>query len=98
MLKQILIQPLNICSKCLSHEINSWMNEKWKDLNQEINKQILEELKTIKLKSGGCIVCDNSLIADKTTEKILRILEENNIKPGVKKEFKDFFVPSGKLD
>jgi hypothetical protein len=82
---------LQLCSRCLFQEIGSWINEKWTGLDEEVKKQINEELKAIRLRQGRCIVCDNSLVSDGTTGKILEILEENNISSKIRKEFKRFF-------
>ncbi len=81
-----------LCSRCMSHEITSWMNEKWKELDEEVRREIIEELKTIKLRIGECIVCKNNLVSVDTPEKILRIMEENNIPNKTRKEFEKFFL------
>ena len=80
-----------LCPRCLANEVNNWINEKWAEIDEETKKQIREELKTIKLISGKCIVCNNNLIADNTSERILKILEENNTSNELKKEFSRFF-------
>jgi len=82
---------LQLCSRCLNHEINSWIDERWKELNDETRKEILEELKAIKLKQGECVVCKNSLISTDTTERILEILDENKVEGKLKLEFKKYF-------
>ncbi len=88
---QKTIKALELCSKCLTHEVNSWINENWKLLNEETKKQIREEIKTVKLKAGTCIVCENKNITDRTSERILEILEENKSPEKLKKDFeKDF--------
>jgi|SRR3989344_2552451 len=95
MLKQLssTIRPLDICSRCLNHEINSWVNENWSVIDEETKKQIREELKAIKLKQGKCLVCNNFVVSEGAMEKILEILEENNISSKIKDEFrKSFFV------
>ena len=61
---------LQLCSRCLSHEIESWMNEKWAELNEDAKKSVVEELRTIKLTQGNCIVCNNSIISDGTIGRI----------------------------
>ncbi len=85
-------KSIQLCSRCISNEVNSWVSEKWKGLDEETKKQIREELKTIKLISGKCIVCSNNLVATKTSENILKILEENKTSEKLKKEFRKFFV------
>lgn len=98
MIKQIQTQGqekeqtvLNLCSKCLFYEINNWINEKWQYINDEARMEIMQELKTIKLRQGECIVCKNATISDGTSEKILRILKEKKTHEEITKEFKKFF-------
>jgi len=89
------IQPVfQFCSRCLNQEINSWVNENWKEVNDEARKLILQELKTIKLKQGECLVCKNTLISDDTPVKVLRILEENKVLDKIRTEFKKYFICS----
>lgn len=83
---------MQLCSRCLSNEVNSWVSEKWAELDEETKKQIREELKDIKLMNGNCIVCSNSLIAESTSENIFKILEQNKTPEKLKKEFKRFFI------
>ncbi len=92
------LKSLHLCSRCLSHEINSWTNEKWKDLDEEVKRQINEELKTIKLRPGECIVCKNTLVSMDTAERILEILKENKVKEEVIEEFESFFLLNKKLE
>ena len=82
---------IQLCSRCINHEINSWVNEKWKELNEEVKRQIYQELRSVKLKSGECIVCGNKLVSDRTPERILGILEENKTGDKVVGEFRNFF-------
>ena len=85
------IKALELCSRCLSHEINSWVADNWQLLNEETKKQIREEIKTIKLKPGSCIVCNHNSIADSTSENILKILSGNKVPEKLQQEFeKDF--------
>ncbi len=86
-----LVTTLEICSKCLNHEINSWINEKWNEINENTRVKITEELKTIKLVQGKCIVCNNSLISQGTSENILSVLEENKVSKETINEFKKLF-------
>ena len=86
-----IVTTLEICSKCLNHEINSWINEKWNEINESTRVKITEELKTIKLVQGKCIVCNNSLISQGTSENILSVLEENKVSKETINEFKKLF-------
>lgn len=61
-------------------------------MNDKARREILQELKAIKLKQGECIVCRNSLVSDDTPEKILRILGENKVSIDIIKEFKKYFI------
>ena len=83
---------LELCSRCLSYEINNWINENWKYITDEARKEMLQELKTIRLKQGECIVCKNGMISDNTLGKILRILKENKTQENITKEFKKLFT------
>jgi len=83
---------IQLCSRCLANEINNWVNDKWKELSEEAKKQIHQELKTIKLSSGSCIVCENSLVSDGTSERILEMLKNCEVPEKTTKEFKRFFV------
>lgn len=82
---------LQLCSRCLSHEINSWVNEKWTELDENIKRQVREELTSIELTNGKCIVCNNSLVSKGTSENILSILERNESSKKIKTEFKKLF-------
>jgi len=82
---------IQLCSKCLSYEIESWIGDNWKDINDEARKKIVEELKTIKLEQGECLVCSNSLISDNTIERVYEILNETNVSEEKKKEFQRLF-------
>lgn len=91
MIKQNPSSTLQLCSRCLSHEIQGWMNEKWKELHEEARKQILEELRAIRLREGNCIVCNNSIVSADTIERIMIILNQNNVSEKTKKEFQKLF-------
>ena len=84
-------EPVQLCSRCISHELNSWMNDKWRELDDETRKQIAEELKSIKLKPGACIVCNHGSIADRTSENVAAILKENKTQEKTRKEFEKLF-------
>ena len=86
-----IVTTLEICSKCLNHEINSWINDRWNEINENTRVKITEELKTIKLVQGKCIVCNNSLISQGTAENILSVLEENKVSKETINEFKKLF-------
>jgi len=82
---------LQLCSRCLSHEIESWMNEKWAELNEDAKKSVVEELRTIKLTQGNCIVCNNSIISDGTIGRIRIILNDKSVPEKTQREFKKLF-------
>ena len=86
------INTLNICSRCFNHEVNSWINENWSVLNEETKKAIHEELKTIKIKEGKCLVCEDAIVSDGTAEKIFDVLKANKVSPKTRSEFKKFFL------
>jgi len=94
MVIQKLTIPLQFCSRCLNQEINSWVNERWQYINDEARREILQELRTIKLKPGECLVCKNSLISDNTPTRVLKILEENKVPGKILGEFRKYFVCS----
>ncbi len=85
---------LSLCSRCLSNEINGWVNDRWKELNDEARRDIYQELKTIKLNEGECIVCGNHLVSKEILTKILRILQESDTSEKTVNEFKQFFFLS----
>lgn len=92
-MRQKTFQPiLQFCSRCLNQEINSWVNERWQYINEEAKRQILQELRAIKLKQGECLVCKNALISDTASVNVLKILEENNVPANYKEEFRKFFI------
>jgi len=91
---ETILNPITLCSKCLHHEINSWVNENWKNIEPKVKMQIREELKGIKLKPGTCVVCNHNSVADKTTERIMEILEQKEYKipKKLREDFKKFFL------
>jgi len=94
MIQKTLQTTFEFCSRCLNLEINSWINERWRDVNEEAKKQIMQELKAIKLKQGQCLVCKNSLVSDNSAINILKILEETKISEKIREEFRKYFVCS----
>lgn len=82
---------LSICSRCIVHEIRSWILDKRGEINPESIQQISDELKLIKLGPGKCIVCNNKFIAENTIENIIKIMEKNKAPESIKKEFKNLF-------
>jgi hypothetical protein len=87
-------QTFQFCSRCLNQEINSWVNERWQYINDEARIEILQELRTIKLKPGECLVCKNSLVSDDTPIKVLKILEEKKVSENIIGEFRKYFICS----
>ncbi|MEK6820216.1 MAG: hypothetical protein AABX71_00715 [Nanoarchaeota archaeon] len=85
------IRQMPLCSRCMHHEVTSWMNDKWRELDEEVRKAMIEELKTIKLRNGECVVCRNNLVSVDTSERILKILEESNVPNRTKGEYRKFF-------
>ena len=91
MSKQITFQTLPICSRCIVHEINSWIIDKRGAINPETTQKIREELKVIKLKAGECIVCSSNFISDGTCEDIVKILKKDKADEKMMEDFqKDF--------
>jgi len=84
-------EKLQLCSRCLNHEINSWVNENWKHINDDARTLIMQELKDIELQLGECLVCKNKSVSVKSSEKILQILDENKTPAKIRKEFEQFF-------
>jgi hypothetical protein len=91
MIKKTSSSSLQLCSRCLTHEVNSWINDRWQYVDEDTKRRIREELKTIKLIIGNCIVCSNDLVSAETTEKIYNILKESQVPKKLKEEFKKFF-------
>ncbi len=85
------LKTLPLCSQCLRHEVNSWVNENWKGLDVNTKLRIREELKGIRLKEGECIVCGSGKIAKGTGSNILEILEDKEIKDNLKNQFMKYF-------
>lgn len=88
---QQTLTALEICSKCISHEINSWIIDQGVRLNPEITKQVAEELRAIKLAPGKCIVCNHDIISQGVIENIIKVFEKNKVSEVVQKEFKNLF-------
>lgn len=89
--EQKLIGAIPLCSRCIVYEINNWIADKRGLVNPEASQQIREELKTIKLKSGECVVCNHSLISDNTFENILKIFEKHKVSGELQEEFRKLF-------
>ena len=71
--------------------MNNWVFEKSYFLPEEATKQIREELKSIRLKEGNCIVCNSNFVASDTFENGIKILEKNKAQVALIQEFmKDF--------
>jgi len=81
-----------LCSRCIHHEINGWLDERWQEIDLDTKNIILQELRTVKLRPGVCVACNNTLIADRMAEKVLTILEERKIEDAIKQEFKKYFL------
>lgn len=91
MISQTFVNPIPLCSRCITHEINAWIIDKRAELDPEITQKIREELKSVKLTQGECVVCSNSLISHETFNNILKILDKNKVSEEIVKEFKNFF-------
>lgn len=89
---------LQICSRCLFHEVNSWMNENFREFDNETRQKISQELKSIAVKQGECIVCGKESISDNTAKEILRILEEGRVPDKIVKEFRQYFAGELKIE
>jgi len=83
---------LELCSRCIHHEINSWLDERWQEIDLATKNLIIQELRTVKLKPGVCVACNNTLIADKMAENVLGILKERKINEAITREFKKYFL------
>lgn len=88
---QTLCKSLPICSRCMQHEINSWLNENLQKISSAIIQKIHEELASIRLSSGQCIVCNSNIIVSNLSENILKIMEKYKTEEAIKKEFKKYF-------
>ncbi len=89
--KQKLLGAIPLCSRCIVHEVSNWIADKRGLVNPEASQQIREELKSVKLKSGECVVCSHSLISDNTFENILKIFEKHKVSGELQTEFKKLF-------
>lgn len=85
------INPVQLCSRCLMHEVASWVFDNQLKLEQDVIKQIREELKDVKLVPGECIVCNNKMVAENNLNTIMKILEKNKSNQEVTHEFKKLF-------
>ena len=81
----------DICSRCLSHEVLSWIEDKRGKVDGEALKYIREELQTIRLKKGECLVCSNENVAEGTLARISAIFTENKVSKTVLEEFNGLF-------
>ena len=91
MSKQITFQTLPICSRCIVHEINSWIIDKIGAINPETTQKIRQELKAIKLKEGECIVCSSNFISEGTCEEIVKILKKDRVEEEMIFDFQKAF-------
>ncbi|MCX6749112.1 MAG: hypothetical protein NT076_05930 [Candidatus Pacearchaeota archaeon] len=89
---QPTFSALELCSRCIHTEIQGWMDERWQEIDLATKNLIVQELRTVKLKPGVCVACNNTLIADKIAERVLSILEERKISEEIVKEFKKYFL------
>lgn len=87
----INLLPIPLCSSCIHHEISSWINERVNELNTDAKLKINEELKSIRLKKGECIICKKQQISSDLLFNILKILKETKIKKPIINEFKKMF-------
>lgn len=83
------ITPL--CARCASYELNEWLNENLGNVKLELAKAIREELKSINLSDGNCIVCNQNKNSYGWFEKISKLLEKYNAQDELKKEFSEYF-------
>ncbi len=90
---QTSINILHICSRCISHEIGSWISDKVGELDLEAIQKINQELRAIKIKQGKCIVCNGNFVSENTIENVIKILEEQKVSNKVQEEFKNLFCP-----
>lgn len=83
--------PIELCSSCLKHEVSSWINERVNELNSKAKEKIIEELKSIRLKEGICIVCNKNQTTDNSFINILKILEKTRAENMIIYEFARMF-------
>lgn len=67
------------------------MNEKLSVLSPDITRKIREELKSINITDGECIVCKNSKVSADVSKEILKILEKFKADRKIKNEFAKMF-------
>ena len=91
MISQTLINSIPLCSRCITHEVNAWIIDKRAELDPEVTSQVREELKTIKLTVGECVVCYNKLVSENSINNLLKIMEKNKVSEDIKNEFKKLF-------
>lgn len=90
-IRQKIIDSIPLCSRCMVHEINSWIADKRGAIDPDATQQIREELKDVKLASGSCLVCNHDKVSANTFENILKIFEKNKIESVIVNEFKKLF-------
>ncbi len=86
-----LMQSIPLCSRCAVHELTEWINEKLNCLNIETTQKIREEIKSIKLTEGECIVCRKQLVSDRLFESVLKVFEKNQAPKEITEEFRRLF-------
>lgn len=88
---QNLVGAIPLCSKCIIHEVDNWIADKRGAIEQEVAQKVREELKTIRLIQGECVVCNHNLISGETIENIIKIFEKKKIDQKTLEEFKRLF-------
>ena len=89
--QQNIIESLPLCSRCMIHEINSWILDKSGKIDPDATQQVREELKSIRLKPGECLVCRHTTVADGCFENILKVFDKNKVGKAIVEEFKKLF-------
>jgi len=84
-------RTLPICSKCINYEISGWLNENKEKLSKDSKLGMREQLRSMKLKQGECIVCNHNSVTEGVAEKILDILNENEEVEKLKEDFAKSF-------
>ncbi|MBI2630134.1 hypothetical protein HYW76_03455 [Candidatus Pacearchaeota archaeon] len=82
---------LKLCSRCAFNEMSLWINDKSGEIKPEITQRIMQEIKSIKLVPGECIVCRHNIVSSDCFESILKILEKNRVSSELILEFKHVF-------
>ena len=85
------MKSIPLCPKCIKHELNSWLNEKIPKIKGEIIMQIRQEIRSITLDKGNCIVCNSNKVTKGLFENIISVLNKNRIDNSIKKEFTEMF-------